>query len=184
MAGRLTLRKAALISSSMALAFSGCSSSRSRGTANTTTASTAPTASSTTLARLSGTHSIDITWSASPQPGTACPAGLTGSCTLIHASGSDATLGSLELQEYLATPTDSSCSTGNVAGTFSMSDAAGSSMSYTGTGQFCWDTTTGSFNLTMTKGTGQLAGTTGTLVAKITSNPSLHDEWTGELTFR
>lgn len=172
----------------LVLAAAGCSSSGGKAaapTVTTTPSTTAAPTTSTTLAALSGTHSIDILWNVSPEPGVACPSGLTGSCTEVKGSGSDNALGALGLQEWLATPTDSSCSTAAVAGTFTMQDAASSSLTYTGTGNFCWSSTDGSITLKPVKGTGQFAGVTGTLVAKITTTGnSLKDEWTGQLTFK
>lgn len=173
---------------SLTFALAGCSSSsRPAGSADPTTAQTAApvvATTTTTLAPLSGSHSIDIKWTLTSLASASCPTGLTGSCSVVHATGDDATLGALALVEYVSTPAADSCSTAAVQGTVTRNDSIGSTLTYTGKGQFCWANTTGSFNLTPASGTGQLAGTTGSLVAKVTttSNETL-DEWTGTLTF-
>lgn len=171
------------------LALAACSSSASRTATPPTTISVPPSASSTPAstapANLTGTHSVDISWNINnPQLGVACPTGLKGYCSHLIAVGSDSTLGALGLDEYVATPSSNSCSSGAVQGTFALSDATSSAMTYTGVGTFCWSNDTGTFDLVLHKGTGQLAAARGTLTAKITDvSGAVHDEWTGPITF-
>lgn len=178
----------ALVGAALALALTGCSSSPNAAAAHDTTtmppSTTVPPSTTAAAGPLSGTHAIDIVWSGMrPQEGVPCPAGLSGYCTHVTESGNDATLGEVTLDEYVSTPGQNSCSTADAQGTLSRSDAESSTLSYTGSGQFCWSTLVGTFNLTLTKGTGELAGVTGTLVAKVTPQATPEDEWKGQLTF-
>jgi len=165
------------------LMLAGCSGSSAGTRAEsppTPSSSSSPSVSPTPVS-LTGTHAVDITWSPRPQPGVHCPKGLHGYCTRVVGGGSDDALGELSLNETLATPSDSSCSTGAVEGTFSLVDDPRSSIHYTGAGRFCWDTLTGKFPLELRKGTGEFENVTGRLTAKITNAVALVDEWKGTL---
>lgn len=167
-----------------ALALVGCSGSSggttSSGSPTPAAGSTSPSASPTAVS-LAGRQAVDISWSPQPELDVPCPKGLHGYCSHIQGSGSDDKLGVLTLDETLATPGDSSCSTGAVEGTFSLVDDPKSAIDYTGTGTFCWKSLTGKFALKVVRGTGTFRKTTGKLTAKITNGTVLADEWKGTL---
>lgn len=178
----MRIRSSAAIVIMLTFGLAGCGGSSSGDSPAVAPSSVNPSPSETAVA-LAGTESVDIQWSVQPEVDVACPTGLHGYCTHVRGSGSSDQLGVLNLDEYLATPKDGSCSTGAVKGTFTMTDAMSSAEHYAGVGHFCWKSLTGAFHLKLGKGSGQFHGATGTLVAKITNGTNLADEWSGTLHF-